>query len=57
MVTLDGHRRAAAERDALYHIRVEGALGQELGAADLLGLGLECLDEEPADDLSLGLRV
>ena len=36
---------------------IERALRQELGAADLLRLRLEHLDEEPADGLALHLRV
>ena len=36
---------------------IERALGQELGAADFLGFGLEDFDEEAADGLALGLRI
>ena len=45
------------ERHALDHVGVERALRQEVGAADLLGLGLEDVDEQPADDLALLLGV
>ena len=43
--------------DALDHVGIERALRQELGAADLLRLVLEHVDEHAADDLALGLRV
>jgi hypothetical protein len=46
VVRLDRHRRAAGERDALDHVGIERALGEEVGAADLLGLFLEHVDEE-----------
>ncbi len=45
------------KRDALDHVRVERALGEEIGAAELGGLGIEDVDEEPADGLALGLRI
>ena len=54
---LDRHRRAAGERHALDHVGIERALRQELGAADLLRLRLEHVDEQPADGLALGLGV
>jgi hypothetical protein len=57
VVRLDGHRGAAGEGDAFDHVRIERALGEEIGAADLLGLFLEHLDEEPADGLALLFRV
>ncbi|MNE74938.1 hypothetical protein D3C80_1710550 [compost metagenome] len=57
MVALDHLGRAAGGRDALDHVRVEGALGQEFGAFDLGGLAVEHLDEDAADGLALGLRV
>jgi hypothetical protein len=38
-------------------IGIERALGEELRAADLPRLGLEHVDEQPADRLALGLRV
>ena len=41
----------------LDHVGIERALGEELGAADLLGLGLEHVDEQRADRLALGLGV
>ena len=57
VVRLDGDRRAAGERHALDDVGIERALRQELGAADLLRLLLEHLDEQPADGLALGLRI
>ncbi len=45
------------EADALDHVGIERALGQEFGAADLLRFRLEDVDEEPADGLALGLRI
>ena len=57
VVRLDGDRRPAGERHALDHVGVERALGQELGAAELLGLLVEHVDEERADGLALGLGV
>ena len=57
VVRLDRHRRPARERHALDHVGIERALGQELGAAGLLGLLVEHVDEERADGLALGLRV
>jgi hypothetical protein len=56
VVRLDGDRRAAGGGDALDHVGVEGALGQEVGAAELALLLLEDLDEEAADGLALRLR-
>lgn len=57
VVRLDRHRGAAGEGDAFDDVRIERALGEEIGAAELLGLFLEDLDEETADDLALGLRI
>ena len=57
VVRLDGDRRAAGEADALDDVGIERALREELGAADLLRLVLEGLDEQPADGLALGLGV
>jgi hypothetical protein len=57
VVRLDGDRRAAGGGDALDHVGVERALGQEVGAADLGLLLLEDLDEEAADGLALRLGV
>ena len=57
VVALDRHRRAAGEADALDHVGIERALGEEIGAADLLRLGLEHVDEGLADELALGLGV
>jgi hypothetical protein len=47
MVTLG----PAGEADALDHVRIERALGEEVGAADLLRLGLENVDEQPPMNL------
>ena len=62
VVALDRDRRAAGERDALDHVRVEGALRQKIDrpaavARNSARLGLERVDEEPADGLALGFRV
>ena len=53
VVRLDRHRGAAGEGDALDHVGIERALRQEIGAADLLGLRIEHVDEQPADGLAL----
>ena len=52
MVRLDRHR-LAGERHALDHVRIERALREEIRAADLLRLGVEHVDEQPADGLAL----
>ena len=57
VVRLDGDARAAGDGHALDHVRVERALRQEVGAAELRLLLLEHLDEEAADGLALPLRV
>ncbi len=57
VVRFDRHRRAAGERHALDHVGIERALGQKFGAADLLRLGLEHVDEQFADGLALVLRI
>ncbi len=57
VVALDRDRGAAGERHALDDVGIERALRQEVGAADLLGLLLEHVDEEPADGLALDLGV
>ena len=57
VVRLDRHRRPAGERHALDHVGIERALRQEFRAADLLRLGLEHVDEQPADGLALLLRI
>ena len=62
VMALDGDRGPAREGDALDHVGVKGALGEEGGGAasiggDLAGLGLEHVDEELADGLALGLGV
>ena len=55
MVALDDHGLAA--QTGLHHVRIDGALCQEIHGADLLGLGLKDPDELLADDLALGLRI
>ena len=57
VMRLDGGRRAAGRRHALDHVGIERALGEELDVAELLGLRLEHLDEQLADDLALRLGV
>ena len=57
VVALDGDRWSAGEADTLDHIGIQRALRQEIGAADLLGLALEHIDEGLADELALGLGV
>ena len=54
---LDRDRRAAGEGDALDHVGIERALRQEFGAADLLRLFLEHVDEQRADGLALRLGI
>ena len=41
VVALDRHRGSAGEGDALDHVRIERALGEEARIADLLRFGLE----------------
>ncbi len=53
VMRLDGGRGPAQRRDAFDHVGIERALGQEFGAADLLGFGVEDVDEAGADDLAL----
>ena len=57
VVALDRHRRPAGEADALDHVGIERALGEEIGAADLVRFLLEHVDEFAADELALGLGV
>ena len=54
---LDGDRWAAGERDALDHIRIERALRQELGAAELFRFRFKDIDEELANRLALLFRI
>ena len=56
VVRLDGDAGAAGEAHALDHVGIERALRQELGAADLVRLGVEHVDEGGADDLALAAR-
>src|SRR3546814_13626711 len=53
VVALDRHARAAGEGHAFDHVGVEGALCQEVGAAELLRFFLEHIDEFAADELAL----
>ena len=56
VMALDGGR-GPLERDALYHVRIERALGEVSHVAKFQGLFLENLDECPADDLTLPLGI
>src|SRR5690606_18304768 len=53
VMRFDRDRRTAGERNAFDHVRVERALHQEVGAAELLGFFLEHFDEEAANGLAL----
>ena len=57
VVALDGDRGAAGEGDGFDDVRIERALGQEFGAAELLSLFLEDFDEQAPDDLALGFGI
>ena len=57
MVAFDRDRWPAGEADAFDHIGVKRALGQEIRAANFLGLFVEYVDEFRADKLTLRLRV
>ena len=54
VVALDDGRLAGA---ALHHVRVDGALAQEVHLAQLFALRLEDTDELLTDNLPLALRV
>ena len=54
LIVTDG---PAGEADALDHVRIQRALRQIIGAAQLARLLLEHLDEQPADRLALHLRI
>ena len=54
---LDRDGRAAGEATRFDHVRIERALREELGVADLVRVFLEHVDEQPADDLALGFGV
>ena len=56
VVRLD-RRGGAAHRDALDHVGIERPLDEVTDVFELLGLPLEHIDEHPADDLPLLLRV
>src|SRR5271166_6804978 len=62
VVALDRDGWAPGERHALDHVGIEGALREERDralavACDAARLGLERIDEQPADRLALRLRV
>ena len=57
VVALDRDAGTAGEADAFDHVGIERALGEEVGAADLLRFGLEHVDELGADELALGFGV
>ena len=57
MVRLDRHRGPAGEGDALDHVRIERALGQELGAPSFLASSSNTSMNKRADGFALGLRV
>ena len=57
VVALDDVGLAGAAAGRLDHVRVDGALRQPAGVGQPVGLLLEDLDEQVADDLALGLRV
>src|SRR3954451_21371234 len=55
LIVTDG--RPSGEPGAFDHVGIERALSEEIGAADLLRLRLEYVDELGADELALGFRV
>ena len=57
VVRFDGDRRTAREGNGFDYIRVERALGKELGPVDGIGMFLEHINEQLADDLAFGLGV
>jgi hypothetical protein len=57
VVRLDGDGRPTGIGNAFDHIGIERALGEEVGAANRLGLCLEHVDEGLADELALGFRI
>ncbi|MNN08968.1 hypothetical protein D3C81_1218370 [compost metagenome] len=57
VVRLDHVGLAALGAGRLDHVRVDGALGEELDVVQLAGFGIEDVDEGAADDLALLLRV
>jgi hypothetical protein len=57
VVALDDVGLAGLAAGRLDHVRVDGALRQPLGVAQLVRLLVEDLDEQVADDLALGFRV
>ena len=57
MVALDRDAWPAGEADTFDHIGVERALREEIGAADLFGLGFEQVNKSAADEFALFLRI
>ena len=57
MVRFDGNARPAGERNALDHVGIKRALCKERCAADFVGLLIEHIDKELADNLALLLRI
>ena len=57
VVRFDHRAGTAGKGHGFDNIGIERALGEELGAFDLIGLFLEDIDESGADDLALGFGV
>src|SRR5690606_30256122 len=57
VMRLDQRRLAGRSTRGLDHVGIDRALREPLDAFEPLRLGLEDLDEEPADDLALVLRI
>src|SRR3546814_5942650 len=57
VVALCRHAWPAGEGHAFDHVGIEGALREEVGAADLFRFFLEHIDEFAADELALRLGI
>ena len=57
VVALDDMRLAGLAAGGFDHVRIDRALREEVDVLELGGLLVEHLDEQPADDLALGLGV
>ena len=57
VVGFDRCRRTVGIRSRFNHVRVESALGEEVGIGDRAGLVAKDLDEDPADDLPFFLWI
>ena len=57
VVAFDRHGRAARKRHRFDHVWVKRALGKEFCAFDGVGVFLEHVDEQAANDLALGFGV